>query len=50
MASQAKPQREKPATTAGYQILGPILKYFIFCDLSERKKDWHIRARGAKAT
>ncbi len=36
--------------TMGYLRFGPIEEYYVFCDLSVRKKDWRNRARGAKAT
>ncbi len=41
---------EQFTSTAVCLSFGPILKYFIFCDLSEREKDWRSRARGVQAT
>jgi hypothetical protein len=36
--------------TLGNLSFGSIEKYYVFCDLSVREKDWHSRARGAKAS
>ncbi len=36
--------------TVEYLSSGPIEKYYVFCDLSVREKDWRSRARRAKAT